>query len=223
MPKTPDYKAAVEHLKSSDAKLRKLIEKVGEPTIKLRHSHTIFYALMRAIIYQQLAGAAASAIMGRVEALADGYEMTPEQLLSLPDERLRGAGLSKNKMAALRDLSAKVLDGTVPTAREMSRMDEEEIIERITQVRGIGRWTVEMLLIFRLGKMDILPLDDFGVRKGFQKAYKLKDMPTKKEVAARGARWSPWRSVASWYLWRSCEMKDAKPAKVKKAAKVLTS
>jgi 3-methyladenine DNA glycosylase/8-oxoguanine DNA glycosylase len=223
MPKTPDYKAAVEHLKSSDAKLRKLIEKVGEPTIKLRHSHTIFYALMRAIIYQQLAGAAASAIMGRVEALADGYEMTPEQLLSLPDERLRGAGLSKNKMAALRDLAAKVLDGTVPTAREMSRMDEEEIIERITQVRGIGRWTVEMLLIFRLGKMDILPLDDFGVRKGFQKAYKLKDMPTKKELAARGARWSPWRSVASWYLWRSCEMKDAKPAKVKKAAKVLTS
>jgi 3-methyladenine DNA glycosylase/8-oxoguanine DNA glycosylase len=223
MAKTPDYKAAVEHLKSSDAKLRKLIEKVGEPTIKLRHSHTIFYALMRAIIYQQLAGAAASAIMGRVEALADGYEMTPEQLLSLPDERLRGAGLSKNKMAALRDLSAKVLDGTVPTAREMSRMDEEEIIERITQVRGIGRWTVEMLLIFRLGKMDILPLDDFGVRKGFQKAYKLKDMPTKKELAARGARWSPWRSVASWYLWRSCEMKDAKPAKVKKAAKVLTS
>jgi 3-methyladenine DNA glycosylase/8-oxoguanine DNA glycosylase len=223
MPKTPDYKAAVEHLKSSDAKLRKLIEKVGEPTIKLRHSHTIFYALMRAIIYQQLAGAAASAIMGRVEALADGYDMTPEQLLSLPDERLRGAGLSKNKMAALRDLAAKVLDGTVPTAREMSRMDEEEIIERITQVRGIGRWTVEMLLIFRLGKMDILPLDDFGVRKGFQKAYKLKDMPTKKELAARGARWSPWRSVASWYLWRSCEMKDAKPAKVKKAAKVLTS
>jgi 3-methyladenine DNA glycosylase/8-oxoguanine DNA glycosylase len=223
MPKTPDYKAAVEHLKKSDAKLRKLIEKVGEPTIKLRHSHTIFYALMRAIIYQQLAGAAASAIMGRVEALADGYEMTPDQLLSLPDERLRGAGLSKNKMAALRDLAAKVLDGTVPTAREMSRMDEEKIIERVTQVRGIGRWTVEMLLIFRLGRMDILPLDDFGVRKGFQKAYKLKDMPTKKELAARGARWSPWRSVASWYLWRSCEMKDAKPAKAKKAAKVLTS
>jgi 3-methyladenine DNA glycosylase/8-oxoguanine DNA glycosylase len=223
MPKTPDYKAAVEHLKKSDAKLRKLIEKVGEPTIKLRHSHTIFYALMRAIIYQQLAGAAASAIMGRVEALADGYEMTPDQLLSLPDERLRGAGLSKNKMAALRDLAAKVLDGTVPTAREMSRMDEEKIIERVTQVRGIGRWTVEMLLIFRLGKMDILPLDDFGVRKGFQKAYKPKDMPTKKELAARGARWSPWRSVASWYLWRSCEMKDAKPAKAKKAAKVLTS
>jgi 3-methyladenine DNA glycosylase/8-oxoguanine DNA glycosylase len=223
MPKTPDYKAAVEHLKKSDAKLRKLIEKVGEPTIKLRHSHTIFYALMRAIIYQQLAGAAASAIMGRVEALADGYEMTPDQLLSLPDERLRGAGLSKNKMAALRDLAAKVLDGTVPTAREMSRMDEEKIIERVTQVRGIGRWTVEMLLIFRLGKMDILPLDDFGVRKGFQKAYKLKDMPTKKQLAARGARWSPWRSVASWYLWRSCEMKDAKPAKAKKAAKVLTS
>jgi DNA-3-methyladenine glycosylase II len=189
----------------------------------LRHSHTIFYALMRAIIYQQLAGAAASAIMGRVEALADGYEMTPEQLLSLPEERLRGAGLSKNKMAALRDLAAKVLDGTVPTAREMARMDEEKIIERITQVRGIGRWTVEMLLIFRLGKMDILPLDDFGVRKGFQKAYKLKDMPTKKELAARGARWSPWRSVASWYLWRSCEMKDGKPAKAKKAAKVLTS
>jgi 3-methyladenine DNA glycosylase/8-oxoguanine DNA glycosylase len=212
MPKTPDYKAAVAHLKQSDAKLRKLIEKVGEPAITIRHSHTIFWSLMRAIIYQQLAGAAASAIFGRVEALADGYEMTPEQLLSLPDERLRGAGLSKNKMLALRDLAAKVLDGTVPTAREMARMDEEKIIERVTQVRGIGRWTVEMLLIFRLGKMDVLPLDDFGVRKGFQTAYKLKGMPTKKDLAARGARWSPWRSVASWYLWRSCEMT---PKKVK--------
>ncbi len=187
MAKTPDYQAAVVHLKKSDAKLRVLIEKVGEPAITLRHSHTIFYALMRAIVYQQLAGAAAAAILGRVEALSDGYEMTPEQLLSLPDERLRGAGLSKNKMAALRDLAAKVLE-----------------------VRGIGRWTVEMLLIFRLGRMDVLPLDDFGVRKGFQKAYKLKDMPTKKELAARGERWSPWKSVASWYLWRSCELKAAK-------------
>jgi DNA-3-methyladenine glycosylase II len=207
MPKTPDYQAAVTHLKASDAKLRRLIDKVGEPAITLRHHHTIFYALMRAIIYQQLAGAAASAILGRVEALADGYEMTPEQLLSLPDERLRGAGLSKNKMAALRDLAAKVLDGTVPSSREIARMKDEAIIERITQVRGIGRWTVEMLLIFRMGRMDILPLDDFGVRKGYMKAYGMKDMPTKKELAARGERWRPWRSVASWYLWRSCEMK----------------
>jgi DNA-3-methyladenine glycosylase II len=221
MPKTPDYQAAVAHLKKSDAKLRVLIEKVGEPAIKLRHSHTIFYALMRAIVYQQLAGAAAAAILGRVEALADGYEMTPEQLLSLPDERLRGAGLSKNKMAALRDLAAKVLDGTVPTSKQMARMKEEDIIERVTQVRGIGRWTVEMLLIFRLGRMDVLPLDDFGVRKGFQKAYKLKDMPTKKELAARGERWSPWKSVASWYLWRSCEMKVAK--KTGKTKKILNS
>jgi DNA-3-methyladenine glycosylase II len=221
MPKTPDYQAAVAHLKKSDAKLRVLIEKVGEPAIKLRHSHTIFYALMRAIVYQQLAGAAAAAILGRVEALADGYEMTPEQLLSLPDERLRGAGLSKNKMAALRDLASKVLDGTVPTSKQMARMKEEDIIERVTQVRGIGRWTVEMLLIFRLGRMDVLPLDDFGVRKGFQKAYKLKDMPTKKELAARGERWSPWKSVASWYLWRSCEMKVAK--KTGKTKKILNS
>jgi DNA-3-methyladenine glycosylase II len=221
MPKTPDYQAAVAHLKKSDAKLRVLIEKVGEPAIKLRHSHTIFYALMRAIVYQQLAGAAAAAILGRLEALADGYEMTPEQLLSLPDERLRGAGLSKNKMAALRDLAAKVLDGTVPTSKQMARMKEEDIIERVTQVRGIGRWTVEMLLIFRLGRMDVLPLDDFGVRKGFQKAYKLKDMPTKKELAARGERWSPWKSVASWYLWRSCEMKVAK--KTGKTKKILNS
>jgi 3-methyladenine DNA glycosylase/8-oxoguanine DNA glycosylase len=100
-------------------------------------------------------------------------------------------------------------------------MKEEDIIERVTQVRGIGRWTVEMLLIFRLGRMDVLPLDDFGVRKGFQKAYKLKDMPTKKELAARGERWSPWKSVASWYLWRSCEMKVAK--KTGKTKKILNS
>ena len=219
MAKNPDLKAAVEHLKKSDAKLRALIEKVGEPAITFRRTHTIFYALMRAIVYQQLAGAAASAILGRVEALADGYEMTPEQLLSLPDERLRGAGLSKNKMVAIRDLATKVLDGTVPTAKEISRMKEEDIIERVTQVHGIGRWTVEMLLIFRLARMDVLPLDDFGVRKGFQKAYKMKDMPTKKELAARGERWRPWRSVASWYLWRSCEMKPRKAA----AKKVLNS
>ncbi len=218
MPKQPDYTAAVEHLKQADPKLAALIERVGPCAIKLRHQHTIFYALMRAIIYQQLAGAAAAAILARVDGLNDGYDMTPEILLSLPDERLRGAGLSRNKMEAVRDLARKVLDGTVPTAKQMARMSDEEIIERVTEVRGIGRWTVEMLLIFRFGRMDILPLDDFGVRKGLQKTYRMREMPKKKKMTQIGKKWAPWRSVASWYLWRACEEKSAEKKSVKKRA-----
>ena len=221
MPRKPDLNKAVAHLKACDPRLAALIQRIGEPAIHFRHQHTIFYALMRAIIYQQLAGSAASAILARVDGLNEGYDMTPEILLALPDERLRGAGLSRNKMAAVRDLAAKVLDGTVPTAEEMARMSDEEIIERVTEVRGIGRWTVEMLLIFRFARMDILPLDDFGVRKGFQVAFGKREFPKKKLLAKHGEKWRPWRSVASWYLWRACEQAPRKPKakKIKTAAK----
>jgi DNA-3-methyladenine glycosylase II len=129
------------------------------------------------------------------------------------EERLRSAGLSRNKMLALKDLAAKTLDGTVPQGSAIDKMNDEEIIERVSQVRGIGRWTVEMLLIFRLGRMDVLPLDDFGVRKGFQRTYRLPDMPTKQQMLKKGERWKPWRSIASWYLWRAAEGQPALKSK----------
>ena len=133
---------------------------------------------------------------------------TPEQILNASDERLRSAGLSRNKMLAIRDLAATALDGTVPTVQRAHRMSDEELIERLTEVRGIGRWTVEMLLMFRLGRPDVLPVDDYGVRKGFAKMKKLADLPKPKQLAAYGEKWKPFRSVAAWYMWRASEMKD---------------
>ena len=134
---------------------------------------------------------------------------------------MRSAGLSRAKMLAIRDLAAKALDGTVPTAKEAHRMSDEELIERLDTVRGIGRWTVEMLLLFRLGRPDVLPVDDYGVRKGFAKIHKLTELPKPKELLAYGERWRPYRSVASWYMWRAAEMKDLPSAIV--PAKKLSS
>ena len=146
---------------------------------------------------------------GRVDELFPGALATPEQISEATEERLRSAGLSRNKMLAVKDLAAKTLDGTVPEGNVIDRMNDEEIIERVSQVRGIGRWTVEMLLIFRLGRTDVLPVDDFGVRKGFQQTYRLPDMPTKQQMLKKGEKWKPWRSIASWYLWRAAEDKPA--------------
>lgn len=204
MPKRVDHSAALEHLRK-DPKMAALIEQVG-PCLMQPRNATIFYSLARSIVYQQLAGSAAGAIMARVDALFPEGQITAEGTETMSDEQLRGAGLSRNKLAALRDLAAKTLTGIVPTAREMSRMTDEEIIERCIQVRGIGRWTVEMLLIFRLARPDILPLDDYGVRKGFQSAYRKRELPTKKILEKAGRKWKPYRSVASWYLWRAAEM-----------------
>jgi len=213
---------ATEHLKRADRRMAQLIERVGPCTLKLRHEHSIFYSLLRSIVYQQLAGKAAAAILGRVDELFPGALATPEQIVAATEERLRSAGLSRNKMLALKDLAAKTLDGTVPQGSAIDKMSDEEIIERVSQVRGIGRWTVEMLLIFRLGRTDVLPLDDFGVRKGFQRTYRLPDMPTKQQMLKKGERWKPWRSIASWYLWRAAEGKPAlKPKSVTdKAVKI---
>src|SRR5699024_4867142 len=129
-----------------------------------------------------------------------------DALMAVPDEELRAAGLSANKLAAMRDLARKSLDGTVPPLARVRRMDDAALIEHFTQVRGIGQWTVEMLLIFRLGRPDVLPIDDYGVRKGFMLAYGLPEMPRPKELLAHGERWRPWRTVASWYLWRATEL-----------------
>jgi 3-methyladenine DNA glycosylase/8-oxoguanine DNA glycosylase len=174
--------------------------------MEIPHHFSIFYSLARSIVYQQLAGSAAQAILGRVEALFPKQCMTPETLLELDDALLRAAGLSQNKLAALRDLAAKCLDGTVPTKRKLAAMADEEIIERISQVRGIGRWTVEMMLLFRLGRPNVLPVDDYGVRKGMQRLYRLRELPDKVAMRRRARKWEPWRSVASWYLWRCLEL-----------------
>ena len=202
----PDWSAAVEHLSAADPKLAALIAEVGPCTLEIPHHFSIFYSLARSIVYQQLAGSAAQAILGRVEALFPKGRMTPETLLALDDAALRAAGLSQNKLAALRDLAAKCLDGTVPTRRKLAAMADEEIVERISQVRGIGRWTVEMLLLFRLGRPNVLPVDDYGVRKAMQRLYKLRELPNKAAMRRRARKWGPWCSVASWYLWRCLEL-----------------
>ena len=201
-----DPDEAVRHLRAADPVLAKLIERAGPFALKLREMHDPFEALARNIVFQQLHGKAAEAIHARVLALFGGGRLRPEDVLGANTEDLRGAGLSAAKLAALRDLAAKTLDGTVPTLARMRRMTDEEIVERLTQVRGIGRWTVEMLLMFRLGRADVLPVGDFAVRKGFALAYGLAESPKPKELTEYGERWRPYRSVASWYMWRAVEL-----------------
>ncbi len=210
MPRQPDWTEAVRHLQRNDKRLAHWIERIGPPHGRVSHEHTIFYSLMRSIVYQQLAGSAASAILAKVNALFPDGRATPEGVAAMSDEALRGAGLSRNKMAAIRDLAAKTLDGTVPNARAMARLSDEVIIERCTEVKGIGRWTVEMMLMFRLGRPDVLAVDDYGIRKGFQLIYKLPDMPTKQQLLKRGEKWRPWRTVACWYMWRALEHQKKK-------------
>jgi 3-methyladenine DNA glycosylase/8-oxoguanine DNA glycosylase len=201
-----DKKTAVAHLCASDAKLAQWIERVGPCRMELRVEHSIFFSLLRAIIYQQLAGKAAAAILARVVALFPGHPLVyPEDILDAPDALLRSAGLSRNKMAAIRDLAAKTLDGTVPTLAQTRRMSDQEIIDRLVTIRGIGVWTAEMLLIFRLGRPDVLPLDDYGVRKGFKVVFGKRTLPKKTQLFRQGELWRPYRSVASWYLWRVAE------------------
>lgn len=214
-PRQPDLTDAIEHLKSVDPRLAAVIERTEPQRMQVRHHFSIFYTLMRSITYQQLAGAAAAKIFARVEQCCsgDGRQPTPEQVLAASDEALRGAGLSRNKLAAIRDLAAKTLDGTVPDVKSIRNMSDEEIIERITQVRGIGRWTVEMLLIFRLGRMDVLPVDDFGVRKGAQLTYRMRKLPDKKRLTKVAEKWRPYRSVGSWYMWRAAETKTPEQGK----------
>ena len=165
-----------------------------------------FDALAESIAYQQLSGKAAATIFGRVRALYPKRKwLDPEQLLATPDETLRAAGLSRAKTAALKDLAAKTIDGTVPTGRALIRMNDDEIITRLTAVRGIGRWTVEMLLLFDLGRPDVWPVDDYGVRKGFAKTFGRRKLPTSKQLMKFGEKWRPYRSMAAWYFWRALD------------------
>jgi DNA-3-methyladenine glycosylase II len=165
-----------------------------------------FDALAESIAYQQLSGKAAATIFGRVRALYPKKKwLDPEQLLATPEETLRAAGLSRAKTAALKDLAAKTIDGTVPSSRALIRMTDDEIITRLTAVRGIGRWTVEMLLLFDLGRPDVWPIDDYGVRKGFAKTFGRRKLPTPKQLMKFGEKWRPYRSMAAWYFWRALD------------------
>ncbi len=165
-----------------------------------------FDALAESIAYQQLSGKAAAKIFGRVRALYPKRKwLDPERLLATPDEALRAAGLSRAKTAALKDLAAKTIDGTVPSGRALIGMTDDEIVARLTTVRGIGRWTVEMLLLFDLGRPDVWPVDDYGVRKGFAKTFGRRKLPTPKQLMKFGEKWRPYRSVAAWYFWRALD------------------
>lgn len=198
---------AVEALRRSDPKLRRLIDRIGPCRMQIRTTPSIFAALAESIVYQQLNGKAAATIFARVRALfprARGA-LTPAQILSASETELRGAGLSNAKFQALRDLAERSKAGSIPSLSQIEKLDDEAIIERLTHVRGVGRWTVEMLLMFRLGRADVLPLDDYGVRKGFSLAFGTAELPSKAELEAHGRRWQPYRTVASWYLWRATD------------------
>jgi 3-methyladenine DNA glycosylase/8-oxoguanine DNA glycosylase len=164
-----------------------------------------FDALAESIAYQQLSGKAAATIWKRVRALFPGKHLDPELVLKMPDRKLRGAGLSRSKVAALKDLAAKTIDGTVPSARALAKMTDEEIIERLIAVRGIGRWTVEMLLLFDLGRPDVWPVHDYGVQKGFAKTFGRRKLPKPKQLMQLGEKFRPHRSVAAWYFWRALD------------------
>ena len=210
-----DAALACRQLAESDAKLGALIERTGPFLLRLKSSHSPFEALLESVIYQQLHGKAAAAILSRLIAIFGDLHPQPQQLLTIPDEPLRAAGVSGNKILALRDLAQKTVDGTVPTLARIRRMPDAEIIERLTEVRGVGAWTVEMLLIFRLGRPDVFPITDYGVRKGFLLTFGKKTrgdtitaamLPKPEQMLRRADRWKPWRSVASWYLWRACDV-----------------
>lgn len=210
---------ALAHLRAADPKLAALIDRAGPFTLRLDPSPSPFESLLESILYQQLHGKAAATIHARVRAYFGG-DPTPQLLLATPDEPLRAAGVSGNKIRALRDLAAKTLDGAVPSHAVIKKMTDAEIVERLTQVRGIGPWTVEMLLIFRMGRPDVFPITDYGVRKGFALTFQrlpktrpieAADLPAPEVLLKRGKRWAPFRSVASWYLWRACDLARSQP------------
>jgi 3-methyladenine DNA glycosylase/8-oxoguanine DNA glycosylase len=204
---TYDPAAALSMLARADRTLARVIRRAGPFTLRPERMQSPFQALLKAIVHQQLSGKAAATILGRVQALYDaGARMAPADLLATPDEALRAAGLSRNKVLAVKDLAHKTLDGVVPPLAKLRRMEDDEIVARLTQVRGVGVWTVEMLLIFRLGRPDVLPVADLGVRRGYQFAFRRDDLPALDTLRAHGERWRPYRSVASWYLWRAVEL-----------------
>ncbi|HTD11914.1 MAG TPA: hypothetical protein VK676_07595 [Steroidobacteraceae bacterium] len=202
-------KRILAHLTRTDPVLGRVIRAAGPLRIEVR-DHEPFEALAQAIAHQQLNGTAANTILKRlVAACGKNAFPTPQAILDASTATVRAAGFSFAKVAALKDLASKTLAAVVPDRRTLATLDDAAIIERLTQVRGVGRWTVEMLLMFQLGRPDVLPVDDFGVRAGFRAAYGLRSLPKPKVLALWGERWKPYRSAAAWYLWRALELERA--------------
>lgn len=194
---------AVAHLRTVDPVMAALIERVGPFALNLKPTRSLFEALLQSIVYQQLHGRAAATIHARVlTELRQHGGPTPEALARASDEALRAAGLSRGKLLAVRDLAARCLDGTVPTLTAARKLSDTELEERLTEVRGIGPWTVHMLLIFYLGRPDVMPTGDFAIRLAFQQLYRKRREPSPAIILRHARCWQPWRSVASWYLWR---------------------
>jgi 3-methyladenine DNA glycosylase/8-oxoguanine DNA glycosylase len=203
----PDFTKALDYLQRSDKTLCTLISKVGPCKLGERRYSSPFAALFQAIVYQQLNGTAAGTILGRVKALYPRKKFPdPQDVLATPDETLRNAGLSRAKVAAIKDLALHASQGAVPSSHAIKRLTDAEIVERLTMIRGIGTWTVEMLLIFYLGRPDVWPVTDYGVRKGFARVYGLAELPSPKELMDLGEKWRPHRTVAAWYFWRALEL-----------------
>jgi len=198
--------AALEHLSAADPVMARLIREIGPCQLEPETWRSPFQSLVQAVAHQQLNGTAAETILTRFKKLFPGRKFPrPEDLASVTDEQIRACGFSFAKIRAIRDIAEKTLSGIVPTSRQIVKLSDEEIIERLTEVRGVGRWTVEMLLIFQLGRTDVLPADDFGVRNGFRIAYKKRAMPKPKALLAHGRRWRPHGTTAAWYLWRAAD------------------
>jgi DNA-3-methyladenine glycosylase II len=201
-----DLEEAVRHLSERDQVLKALIAEVVPFKIDVADEESPYEVLLESIAYQSISGKAASTIYRRIKALGEnGRPPTPEKMLKIPPAKLRKAGLSRAKVLAMKDLAKKAMAGIVPTHDEALKLSDEELVERLVSVRGIGAWTVEMFLIFRLGRPDVLPIHDLGVKKGWSVAYGKKHMPKPKELLKFGERWRPYRTVASWYMWRAFE------------------
>jgi 3-methyladenine DNA glycosylase/8-oxoguanine DNA glycosylase len=212
-----DHVEAHAHLSRTDQRLARLIAQVGSFHFKLDECDSVYESLLEAIMHQSIAGKAAQAIWARIKAFgSNGQCPTPAELLRVSEEDLRKAGLSRAKVASVRDLAQKTIDGVVPTLAEAEKMSDQELVDRLVSVRGIGPWTVEMFLIFRLGRPDVLPIHDYGVQKGFALTYGKRKIPKPRELAKFGERWRPYRTVASWYMWRAVQLAGPSARKIKK-------
>jgi DNA-3-methyladenine glycosylase II len=202
-----DLASATAHVAKRDRTLARVVREVGPCRLEIAARQSPYEALFESIVYQQLSGRAAAAIHARVCKLFGARRCPrPAAVADSSLEVLRSAGLSRSKAESLRDLARHALDGDIPTRARAEKLDDDEIVERLTSVRGVGRWTVEMFLIFTLGRPDVLPVDDYGVKKGFASAFGRRVLPKPKELATHGERWRPYRTVASWYLWRANEL-----------------
>ena len=203
-----DYQTALDFISQNDKTLGRYIKKVGPCTLTTSRNQNPFSSLLTAIVYQQLHAKAAETILNRFLALYPGKRFpAPEDVLKTNEKKMLAAGLSRSKMLSIKDLALKTKEGVVPSLRQIKKMSNEEIQIRLTSIRGIGRWTVDMFLIFKLGRLDVVAATDYGVRQGFKLVYKLEELPTPEQIEEKSKKWQPYASLASWYFWRVLELK----------------